>query len=59
MNTQKDHVAIPLFITEKREIVLEDSKALYAVTRQAEQILQAFKTQKESQSDVKPKENNA
>jgi len=59
MNTQKDNVAIPLFITEKREIALEDSKALYAVTRQAEQILQVLKTQKESQSDAKPKESNA
>lgn len=59
MNTQKDEVAVPLFITEKREIVLEDSKALYAVTRQAEQILQAFKTQKDSQSDLKAKESNA
>ncbi|MDO9212941.1 MAG: hypothetical protein Q8Q54_17505 [Methylococcales bacterium] len=59
MNTQKDNVATPLFIIEKREIVLEDSKALYAVTRQAEQILQALKTQKESQSDAKPKESNA
>jgi hypothetical protein len=59
MNTQKNDVTVPLFITEKREIVLEDSKALYAVTRQAEQILQALKTQKDSQSDVKPKESNA
>lgn len=59
MNTQKDNVAIPLFITEKREIVLEDSKALYAVTRQAEQILQALKAQKDSQRDAKPKESNA
>jgi hypothetical protein len=46
MNTQKDEVTVPLFITEKREIVLEDSKALYAVTRQAEQILQAFKSKR-------------
>jgi len=59
MNTQKDEVAAPRFIVEKREIVLEDSKALYTVTRQAEQILQAFKTEKESQSDAKPKESNA
>ncbi|MFI3189439.1 hypothetical protein BCS42_12595 [Crenothrix sp. D3] len=59
MNTQKNDVTVPLFITEKREIVLEDSKALYAVTRQAEQILQAFKKQKESQSDAKPKKSNA
>ncbi len=59
MNTQKDDIAIPLFITEKREIALEDSKALHRVTRQAEQILQTFKKQKDSQDDVKPKESNA
>ena len=59
MNTQKDDIAIPLFITEKREIALEDSKALHRVTRQAEQILQTIKAQKDSQDDVKPKESNA
>ena len=59
MTSHKDDVAILSFLIEKREIMLEDSEALHAVTRQAEKILQALKTQKDSQSDEKSKENNA
>ncbi|GAB6141534.1 hypothetical protein JCM14076_22630 [Methylosoma difficile] len=50
----KDNLSQPLFIVEKTDIGLEDCGALHAHTRQAEQVIQNLKAQKDS---VKPKEN--
>ena len=54
MMTNKDNSPQTLFIVKKREFAQEDFTALHAVTRQAEQALQALKVQKNSQSDMKP-----
>jgi len=55
MMTNKANSPQALFIVKKREYAQEDFTALHAVTRQAEQALQALKLQKNNQSEMKPK----
>jgi|GEM_PF-1300872 len=54
MTATKDNSTQSHFIVEKRDIALEDCKALHAVTRQAEQALQVLKAQKANQNNAKP-----
>jgi hypothetical protein len=50
MSNNKDNLA------QSIDVKKSDCAALHAHTREAEQILQILKAQKDSQGDVKPKE---